>query len=521
MKKIFYFTILVALMFLMGSCHRDRGNYDYYDMADVTVDATSGIYTYNVVLGQLLNIPMTVAVAGISESELSFQWEIQDAVANNTFRIIEDKVSRDFDRTIGPDDYFDTYTTFRIRLVVSWEEKGRTRRAFSRLFEINASGETGLLVLHGDDNFSDIAMIINNMFTVSAGTQVAQERIIFDMWSSANGGRIPGRGVMVQQQRAWSIADSWIYVWTDQVQWHAAATNFVKLGSYEDLFFAEDGVAFFQGRPESIQIFGMERVIIDGGDLFWLTGASAHRFGVPQVFANLPDYRMSKHSYFNHLSAIGFCDRRAFVVISFGAGTPVAFRHSTYGPFNLNDMQADLLHMDRGGIVTANQNFLAVFREDNGTKFIGEMRFDGGNAPGDTWARFRYEVDGLPGFNEARFYALGGLSNTMNYYVTGENSLYQFFVAGTSGIGAAQRLLMDGVPLEFTGEITMMKILRPRLQTAATLYQFHGRKMLVGTYENGVGTLHAILLNELDGQALQRTKFTGFGRITDANLKPF
>ena len=68
MKKIFYFTVWMALLMLTKGCYTDKGNYEYAVMGDVTIDVTSAMYSYSAILGEHLNIPMTVTTAKVSSS---------------------------------------------------------------------------------------------------------------------------------------------------------------------------------------------------------------------------------------------------------------------------------------------------------------------------------------------------------------------------------------------------------------------------------------------------------------------
>lgn len=521
MKNIIYGVSLSLLCVLFAGCYEDKGNYDYVSIGNVSVDVTSGIYTYNAQLGQHLPpIAMTVTTNDVDQSQLKYVWELKN---NAVFIEIDDQRNKDFDRAFGPDDYFNTYTTYIARLKISWEERGVEFSAYSPLINFVLSGETGLMLLHGNETENDIGLIVDEQFMIVAETY-AVPKIAYDSYSSANGGqKIPGHGIQIQQRHnQWSNAtNSSVYVITDQTAFFAFSTSLIRQGEYDDLFYSRPGYIYHHGKPSKVMFNGSSNSsVIDDGMLF-ANGSSNPRFAAPVELAALPDYRLSKYSDYSGVNA-HFCfdeNSRRFVTIGVtsSATTATLYDSPENGPFNLNNMKADLLYLGNGGLVDAGSNYLAVMKSDAET-FIAELRTSGSDQPGDTYARHKYLTATLPEFANARFHAFG-LTNTMCYYTTA-NDIYQYAVAGSSGIGNGMKLQLDGAPIAISGEITMMKILRP-IETGASTYQYHKRMMIVGTYESGVGTLHAILLDEGSGHALSHKTFTGFGRIYDANLKSF
>ena len=516
MKRIFYFTAFVFLVLLQWSCYEDKGNYDYTELGDITVGVTSEIYEYRVMLGEHLAIPMTVT-SKVPETELKYTWEV---VSNNS-RFADFSEGKSLDYVIGPDKYFPSYGTFFVKLRVERQIKGYSAAVYSPLIRVIVGGESGLMVLHGNNTESDIAMITHPDFMVQAGTQVVQN-ITYNLYSSANNGeKIPGKGVLVIQQHVpYSNAETAnVHVVTDQTSIVAAAAGVVKKSDYLDLFHSLPGYPpLCKGDPQRFQFFGGTRIILDGGDLFVMGNATNPKIAVRNEFTGLPDYKISKHSYLAPTSYMFEENMRFFFSASTQAfGTLANTRYnSTKGPFNVNDMQADLLFFDRGGTTTS--NYLGVFKEDDGTIFLGEINFSARDEVGNTFARDKYDIANLPEFESAKFYALGS-NSSLCYYAT-STDVYQYALLGESRTTTGRKLMMGVNQVPFSGEVTMMKILRP-LYTGSDTYQYHSQMLLVGTYENGTGTLHAIVLDALSGSALSHKTYTGFGCITDVNLKSF
>ncbi len=508
MRKIVYHTFLAALAFVAWGCYEDKGNYDYTDIGDVSLDIESGVYAYRVMLGDRLAIPATVTAENPGQA-LEYAWEVAVQGAFSEFA-----EGRDLDHIMGPDEHFPTYGEYKIRLKAVRTIDGLAAEAYSPVVTVTVSGESGLMVLHGDDTQSDIGVIQDPDFILEAGTRI-DERVIYDNYSASNGAKIPGKGMIAVQHHTGAAATSHVYVVTDRTALFAAAAGLVREGGYADLFMSLDGTEpLYQGKPEAFGFYGSYRAVIDGGDLFTMGNASP-KFSIRTEFIGMADYKASEYSYLDTRGYIfDMLSRRFFSAsIQGGTSTPVTSYHSTKGPFNVNDMQADLLFFDRGG---ASGHFMGVFKKDDGGIFLGEINFDAKDDATGTYAHARYSPDNLAEFASARFHAFGS-NASMCYYATA-GSVYQYAVLGGSGTTTAMKLMTGAEPVALTGEVTMMKILAPRVAGGGT-YQYQDRMLIVATYENGAGTLHAFVLDPLSGSALTHKQFTGFGRIADANLK--
>lgn len=512
MKKIFYYMLAAAVTLLSG-CYEDKGNYDYHDIGDIAVNVTSDIYDYQVMMGERLSIPMTVAT-DVPGSELEYMWEIVFGYS----RFADFVPGKDMDYVMVPSEVIPTYGTYDLRLKVSRRIDGRVSDVYSPMVKVVVSGEPGLMVLHGSDTESDVGIIQDPDFMITGGSRVT-EKVTYDTYSAANGGKIAGKGAfIIQQHNLYGTAQtSNVYIVTDRAALYAAAAGLLKKGDYPDMFYSMPGHdPMCKGKPGQFQFYGTAQTVIDDGDIFCQQGAHLNtKFSVKTEIKDLSDYKASKFSYLNSDSYIFDLTTRGFIGISLSGSGAVSFRSydSTWGDFNVGDMQADLLFFDAGG---TSGHFLGVFRDDTDEMFIGEIDFAARNEPGSTFAHARYDVSRLPGFADSRFHAFGSTS-AMCYYATAD-TIYQYAVLGTSGTTDGRKLMMGAQPAELTGEVTMMKMIRPRV-TGGDTYQYHSRMLIVATYEGGKGTLHAFVLDTISGGAISHKKFTGFDRITDANLK--
>lgn len=516
MKKIFYLIVAGIVAFLQGGCYQDKGNYDYSNIGDVTVTLTNDIHEYRAVMSQHLVIPVTVTTAAnVPESELTYTWE---RIHNNSY-FKEIGQGKDFDFRLGPDDAFPTYGTYTVRLKVSRQVGSYTHEVYSDLVNIIISGDVGLMVLHGDASGCDIGVIQDADFLMRAGAQVTPQTI-YNGYSSANGSKIPGTGKSIIQQHPSSanVETCNVYVITDQTMVYAYAAGLAKKGNYGDLFYGAEGQApLYKGNPKQFAFYNSQKSVIDDGDIFCASGSANPRFSLRTTFTGFPNYKASPYSYLNYSAVIFDMNSRSFFrtgLQSVGNQTPTVF-NSTKGAFNLADMKADLLYFDLGG---NKGNYMGIFRSDDGVVFLGEINLAAkDDGPGNTFAYAKYDISRLPQFESARFHAFG-VSNSMCYYATASD-VYYYAALRESGTSTAKKLVIGTDEIKFPGEITMMKLLKVTINFSD--YQYFGKMMIVGTYENGQGTLHAILLDNMTGTALSHRTFTGFDRIYDANLKSF
>lgn len=519
MKKIFYFTAFAILALLPCGCYEDKGNYDYSDIGEVTVDVKSGVYEYNVMMGEHLTIPMAVT-SDIPESDLEYMWE--GVTYNGKFFDLTE--GRDFDSPVGPDDYFASYAEYTLRLRVSWKVNGRPANSYSPLITVSISGETGLMVLHGNDTESDIGVIQEPEFLMKEGVQI-NPKLTLNNFSTVNGFKLPGKGkILIQQHAAGADVDAChVYIITDQTAIYAGAEGFAKKGDYFDLFYTMGGVPpQGKGKPQRFGFYAAKTVLIDDGEMFMLIASSSTaKFDVPQEFIGLPGCKVSPLSYLAPNAYLFDVEKKRFFkcYIDTTPWYPQLY-DSPHGAFNINDMKADLLHFD---FLDTSGRYLGVFRGDDNEIFIGEINFAASGTAASPYAYAKYGILNLPGFETAKLHAFGN-NGSMCYYATDTaapgnavKGVFQYAVLGESGTTQAKKLMLNSSEIEMSGEVTMMKVLKSR--PFDSTYQHSGVMLLVGTYENGVGTLHAILLSEMTGQAVSHKTFTGFGRISDANLK--
>ena len=93
MRKNIYVLLLLSLIMVLGSCYSDKGNYDYEDVNEITVDLGGAKYTYVVGNVAKLEPTLTFATREIAESELEYNWTLNGEFISDK-RVLEFTVEK-------------------------------------------------------------------------------------------------------------------------------------------------------------------------------------------------------------------------------------------------------------------------------------------------------------------------------------------------------------------------------------------------------------------------------------------
>lgn len=93
MKKNIYILLLFSLTVVLESCYGDKGNYDYEDVNEITVDLGGAKYTYVVGNVARLEPTLTFATQEIAESELEYNWTLNGEFISDK-RVLEFTVEK-------------------------------------------------------------------------------------------------------------------------------------------------------------------------------------------------------------------------------------------------------------------------------------------------------------------------------------------------------------------------------------------------------------------------------------------
>jgi len=525
MKKNIYILFGLLTAFVLSGCYSDKGSYDYSNLDDVaiTLPATS----YDVAVGESLKINPTITTE-ISESDLTYQWELYGANPNGKYNCFTKfATGKDLGYSCKISDLMPALKAYNIRLHII--QNSTKRDFYSDVATLNLSGITGLMVLHGDGSKCDIGFLRSTDFLLSTGNRDTDNQ---PNWYSNNNenAKIDGVGKSIVQSLLTNQITSYgtssyadVVAITDK---GAKVCNYAALnkkGDWGCMFLISDAC---KGKPQSYLVGDQNAYAIDNGELFVRTASgNALLFQVANISNNIAYVQ----AYVPRNNNAFFFDKnkRAFYAIPWprsdmndsqlteeGGWNQMFEVETLNGNFNMADMQASLLDLETGG--TAG-HYMAVMQKDDGSKYLAEINPTASST--SQWDYAKYDMSSLPDIGNAKFYSFGESAINMCYYATA-SAVYNFAANVGSGLSASKLTDESGNMIDFGGaEITMMKVLKPVMGDKS--YYNYNKILLVGTYagSTGTGKLYSLKINQVTGLVTGQTIYSGFDRIYDASMK--
>ena len=514
--------ILLAACFCMFciGCYEDKGNYDYAEEKELIVRLVDDRVSYDISLGSTLRIP-TEILSDYAKEELEFVWEIYYA---DEFRTLAEGES--LECVFGPSEYIPSAGTYLIRLMVTHIPTGI--QSFSDQITVHVTGSTtGLLVLHGDSDSCDIALVRASEFLGTEPVEPLELQFFPDWYSFVNGEKIDGEGVSVIHSYTSDTDPERCYVVALTRKGGVCAdyeSGLFRM-TYDDLFWG----GLNKHEPEAFLAIDTKEVAFDGGDVF-VNGPSEAAYGAGSLFFSTPfvpverNYSFAPYLFevdgYNYGADAILFDRNSssFVQVQgFWGGTVVSSLIEVgSGRFALTDLNADLVYMDKGGLTG---HHVAVMKDRNdGSIFALELNFEADLPDNIPYAR--YDYGSMTNIGQASFFAFGDDNPNMCYCSAG-NSIFKYTLLSDASRPHSSLLTMvDGrTTLTFDGEITMMKILKPNEVYQKFSYYLYNKVMVVGTWDGTEGVLHAYELDENGNVQREICSVAGLSRIVDAAIK--
>ena len=522
MKRRYLASLLLLMAVLFGGCFQDLGNYDYVALDDLTIELPDK--TYRLPLGAQLQINPIITTT-IPEDDLEYRWEViaLDEVSQyNDFLVFATGKNLNFTTALST--LMPSLSTYSMRLHILQKSNGR--QFYSETFSYSVVGQiNGLMVLHGDEEKSDIGILRAAEFLATKDT--ATTAIYPHFYSSRNGKFIPGKGHSIVQFIAsymeWSpggTGNADVVVITDKGGVLGSYSTIEEKGDWNSMFYGH----LNKGKAESYELDGQTAFAVDSGELYIKTAL--------QNFYVTPDMPASKGYYFgssvmmtsNPIQMQGFFfdkKSRGFIgmryVFNAGGGSSGIYALETTTPFNAANMNADLLFLDKGG---AANHFLAAMKQDDGTKFVVELHPNQSKQSLFSWAK--YDMSSLPEVADANYFAWGENMINMCYYASPTN-VYRFTASNGAPLVAEKLMTTSGVEISFGNEVvTMMKILKPnKSERPSYSYYNYNKILLISTYAGtpGSGKVYSCTINQLTGRVASCNVYSGFDQIRDANIK--
>ncbi len=566
MKKFLLYISLAATS--LTACYDDKGGNDFdtpLDDVEMIIPETA----YSTGLGSTITITPEVTTT-IPESDLKFYWETLGDKLNDlgekTFSLLvpEEEQAKVLTYTGHLDDNIGALnTSYTCRLRAHQISTGRDFYSANQ-FTLTIAGATGLMMLYGDNNSSDIGILQANEFTPSAISFPEKPTALTALYSTANGGeKLQGKGKTIVQNTSEYLAlysamlpqllprCGQIVAMMDNGATWMDKDGLKQLGDWNHLFYIKDKDAVNDNRPKGFYVYMVYLYAFDGDDFFTLSTLSSFPF----LFAECtPETVYTDGNQWNYdgnflvtgispfqvlmyaESVNGDSNHKGFI----GGRSPNPGYFTNYctlldsqndpAVFNPGNMQADLVKMckDNRGHVMAVLKGDATHSKFASKYFAVDLQL---NAPASADAktayngigRYIYDLSGMTDIDKAISFEFGATQN-MCYYAT-PSGVYQYRVDASS-VSAAEKLGMsDGSAWPCTGEVTMMKILDTSVNTPT-----HDRAttiLVVGTYEAGSAALWALHMDTMSGRINKAVKYDasnvdnwGFNQpIIDVNIK--
>lgn len=559
MKQLYYTFFILFLVCLTGCYNNESGN--DFDTTLQEVNMVIPQNTYSASLGECITIVPEVTT-DIPESDLEFIWEVDGDLFNKNGRDAFFPLMPEGERTKVlnyichlDENITSLNTSYTCRLHARQISTGRDFYS-KNTFTLTIEGITGLMILHGDDNSSDIGILTAEEFVPISSSIPNLPNAQPSLYSSNNGGTyLKGKGESIVQSIVTYMFDeeskkrARIYAKTDAEVAFINHADFSYYGDWNSLF-------YLAGRPEQIHsndpqgYLVVDQLVIafDGNDTFM--GQQSSNNSYPLLFPEFGDnntcsdgHKFRLSSFFQKVTTSGIQyllyarsidgdeTHKGFVGLSGTSSNYANYARllDTKGdlvPFNPGNMNADLVYMatdNRNHVLavlkgntthpTYANKYFAVDLWPNPTSDSGESGFKG-------IPQSIYDLSSFPYISEAVGFAFGTAQN-MAYYAT-PSKIYQYGFEGTTLYPATPLTMCDGSELSISGEITLMKFLEsPNVETHNV-----NPILVVATWDGNNAALYALHVSTGDGKVLKVVRYDSetvegwnFSRISDVNIK--
>lgn len=548
-KYILQVVCIVTILLGTVACLDDKSGNDFdVTLPDVHIEIPAS--AYSAALGEAITIEPVIETT-IPEDDLEYIWEVNGDSVNSQGQkaFLPLLATEDQGRVLNYTAHIDRNITtlnlsYPCRLHVRQKSTGRDFYS-ANTFTITISGISGLMLLYGTSEHSDIGIVQAEDFTPSSMTLPKSPSASTQIYSMSNDGQlIPGKGKQIQQITSLYFTTYMAYypqilgarcgqilALTDKDARWIDKDGFSAYGDWNYLFYVQGENAFNKGLPRSMYIYMIYIFGFDGGDIFSINALSSFPF----LFADTTtDQKLNDgHSYsftgqvcmpgvnpypcLLYVDAVdGNTNHKGFVglrSLAPGYFKNYSFLLDTKGdntPFNPGNMHADLIKMARDNRGHA----LAVLKGDNthpkyaGRYFAVDLQMNG-TAPAGAQSTFSgipqylYDLSTLTNINDARFFEFG-LTQNMCYYAT-TNGVYQWHIDGSDISGAEPLGMTDGSSWAPNGEITMMKIIDNNNDTPT--HSPSETIMLVATWQNNQASLWSLHMDLMSGRINKAVRF--------------
>lgn len=507
--KIFLY---ISVFIFLGSCVKDSGNYDYQELTQISIDATTIPSTIVKKQQETLIINPEVK-QGQDDSNLSYEWILKDNLnvpdpATGVF--IDSLISTDknlnFVLDIPARNYY-------LLLYVKDKTNGVTEYTVSDLI-IQTIAPQGWMVLNGDDSGNDVSILYNPK--INAGiADFSEDSVQHNIFSQNNDGKkLEGEGSLIFHARGGG--GNYLYIFSK------GATGGYRT-SAADLKIVGDYASNFRDMPVSeinYQGFGTwsyNELLVNDGKVYFCSQNSPSTFipfGVPsfgQDYVAAPYIGTHNRGYV--YGAFYDSKNRRFLYLNYQHAV-LEYVSPSGMAFDMTDVGKDMVYAEMG----YSNNWYCVMQSpgDPGSKMLYVVNlsvFPSTSSGAKNHGAFLYDFSSADGMTDSKFFAFGNRGPVM-YHAT-DDKIYSNAYSGDK----TSELRYD-VAANYPGyKITAMKLFNDNVANPV----YYSKLLYVGIYNESTkdGKLLQFETNETDASFVspEPEVYSGFKKISEMNYK--
>ena len=533
MKTISYRLFVITLvMYIVYGCYDDKGNYDYVNVNEITIDVGNTPASQVIAAGDVISIDAKVNQT--KGHELTYDWEIIsrspefDYDANRFLPV--DTVSR----TTSFNEQFPAEGDYIICFNINDMNTGlRTQFRFG--VSVKNSYQFGLMVLHDDPEGADIDLIQD----LKINPVTTNDRVhIRNIYSKMNQKKIAGEGVaishpiMVIPQVIPAKAFQEVFVLTTRDGGFLRRTDFFEIMDMSKMMYApipDMHVEAFDAR-QLAQHYGLvvNKKLIVGSRVYEKEeDASLCKFStiIQGDYEAAPFVRIfpttNSAVIFDQKNHKFQYTKQNFIRLF---NYPEAYKDKNNpdnnAKFDLNAINKKLKYMGIGFERSFQSDYL-IFEDyapdDKIWLYITNLTQTSGNNKNG----LIYDLSECENIRSAEKFTFG-VKGEVQYYNVG-NTVYNFTLPVGGGTVATSRKMETRIPA--TEQITMMKVFTSQLSQVAQKPVTDGHALMIGTYDEGKGEgkLYIYGINPINGQIDLNdvSVYDGLGRVRDVNQEMY
>lgn len=510
MKRVSKLLLISCVMIVLAftSCRHDYSTLDTVKIPGVVFD-TTGNSALSVYQFEHLVVKPVLSIAGLQESDLSYQWRINLLPGDTLFQTLSE--TKDLDAEIR----FKPNATGKYHQLLYAVTDKKTGLKYIMTWPVtvkNNIGE-GLVIAETSDNLNTD---LSHLMCPEVTTAFAGQSVKHHVYSAINGNLLPGLVKQIRFANVYGV--NALFTITNESVTRINTLDYTYNGKNNDLFFGASATY----RPQALGAVYQGEVYIGSGKLTATYLGANRKWGSPFDFTfTVPD-QVAINGNSNNATAsyqppvvINFYDEvNGFFVYlptitSFGDNKMHAYPAVSGKPFNPGSLPGK---QNLAAGISVDKGFLHLLKDKTSGK-IELYVFSGGvdNYPNLELPdpKALYDLSAAPGISSATKFVFLDDQKVM-YYAT-NNKIYAVLYSTTTPVVEERYTAVAGE------EITTLQIYQQSGYPLASPYIATNNKQLIMSTYGAEGKLYLLPIKNLglgNIDLASSKSFGGFGRIT-------